>query len=470
MDLAAKRSALLQNKTVMRFACVLVAVGFLISSVVTPRAQAVAGVDDVAVGAMSCAAFLESIGLPLSATGGAGAVTGGITAVAGEYAAATGAAASGEAVLGSIAAGTMISTAGTIILTAAAVAACAALAYWLVDTYLVGEDGEILPDVAFPVYQGTSMLGDIPCGVLFYQDNLIIDSSVGLRLNDRFISLSDYPIYYTVFFQDGSGRAYTPFFYSPRSFSMTHYYSSGSKVIKVSSDYDSVSGWYYAAAYTFYSDIIFDDLSLPYVATGTDLGSSDFLRYVLDYLPDPDTVFTSGGTLDVSSNSDYQLPEIQPTQQMEITIPSAAPGSTLPELVETVPQQVADRTLTATYEIAVDPGAFGETSTPDYEDLEDVDELGLPALGEALTRRFPFSIPWDIARGITLLAAPAKTPHFEVDFYAPISDLVGGWQGSTTIVLDFSQFESLGRLSRWTSTIGFCLFLASATKRFIWTA
>ena len=168
--------------------------------------------------------------------------------------------------------------------------------------------------------------------------------------------------------------------------------------------------------------------------------------------------------------SDYSIPEIQPTQQMEITIPSAAPGSTLAELVETVPQQVADGTLTATYEIAVDPDAFGETSTPDYEDLEDVDELGLPALGEALTRRFPFSIPWDIARGITLLAAPAKTPYFEVDFYAPISDLVGGWQGSTTIVLDFSQFESLGRLSRWTSTIGFCLFLASATKRFIWTA
>lgn len=172
----------------------------------------------------------------------------------------------------------------------------------------------------------------------------------------------------------------------------------------------------------------------------------------------------------ITPSSDYSIPEIQPTQQMEITIPSAAPGSTLAELVETVPQQVADGTLTATYEIAVDPDAFGETSTPDYEDLEDVDELGLPSLGEALTRRFPFSIPWDIARGITLLAAPAKTPYFEVDFYAPISDLVGGWQGSTTIVLDFSQFESLGRLSRWTSTIGFCLFLASATKRFIWTA
>lgn len=115
------------------------------------QVKAVAGVDDVAVGAMSCAAFLESIGLPLSATGGAGAVSGGITAVAGEYAAATGAAASGEAVLGGIAAGTMISTAGTIILSAAAVAVCAALAYWLVDTYLV--DAEI--ESPIPIYDSS---------------------------------------------------------------------------------------------------------------------------------------------------------------------------------------------------------------------------------------------------------------------------------------------------------------------------
>ena len=171
--------------------------------------------------------------------------------------------------------------------------------------------------------------------------------------------------------------------------------------------------------------------------------------------------------LALNAHEDYSIPEIQPNQQMEIAIPSAAPGSTLAELVETVPQQVADGTLSATY--TIDTAAPTPPPISDG-DVEDVDELGLPSLGEALTRRFPFSIPWDIARGITLLAAPAKTPYFEVDFYAPISDLVGGWQGSTKLVLDFSQFESLGRLSRWTSTIGFCLFLASATKRFIWTA
>lgn len=107
---------------------------------------------------------------------------------------------------------------------------------------------------------------------------------------------------------------------------------------------------------------------------------------------------------------------------------------------------------------------------PPEEDIKDIDGLGLPALGAALITRFPFSIPWDIAKGIKLLAAPAKAPYFEVDFFEPIADRVGGWQGSTKIVLDFSQFEILGQLSRWTSTVGFCLMLAGATKRFIWTA
>ena len=95
---------------------------------------------------------------------------------------------------------------------------------------------------------------------------------------------------------------------------------------------------------------------------------------------------------------------------------------------------------------------------------------GLDKLGAALTSRFPFSIPWDVYKGVTLLAAPPKAPYFEVDFMAPIADRVGGWQGSTKIVLDFSEYEIIGQVCRWTSTIGFCLMLATGTKRLIWTA
>ena len=115
-----------------------------------------------------------------------------------------------------------------------------------------------------------------------------------------------------------------------------------------------------------------------------------------------------------------------------------------------------------TAEVPVDP--------PPEEETPDIEGLGLPALGAALITRFPFSIPWDIYKGVSLLAAPPKAPYFEVDFLEPIAYRVGGWRGNTTIVLDFSEYEVIGQICRWTSTIGFCLFLASATKRLIWTA
>ena len=449
MDLAAKSSALLRSKLVMRLSCVLVAVGFLVSSVVTPRAQAVAGVDDAVVGSMALASYLSATGLELSVIeGGAATVTAGLGAVAGEYAAATGAAASGEAVLGSIAAGTAISTAGTIILTAAAVAACAGLAYWLYNTYLVDREDSVI------VYSDSSNL--LIGGVPFRFCDIYGSTEPGTPLSPSSFDSFSFPNG-TVLSFELSGNNICFLITSPSG-----------KQYSFLVNCTGVDSFYYVLGCSY-----LDGLPNPnspvicyrFINGTTPSSSSSWLSdlYVRDFFD----VSASVSDLAISVEEYYSIPEIQPNQSMEITIPSAAPGSTLAELAETVPQQVADGTLSATY--TIDTAAPTPPSISDG-DVEDVDELGLPSLGEALTRRFPFSIPWDIARGITLLAAPAKTPYFEVDFYAPISDLVGGWQGSTKLVLDFSQFESLGRLSRWTSTIGFCLFLASATKRFIWTA
>lgn len=119
--------------------------------------------------------------------------------------------------------------------------------------------------------------------------------------------------------------------------------------------------------------------------------------------------------------------------------------------------------------LAVEGEVVKEGEVVEPEPGMDVNNLGLPALGAALTTRFPFSIPWDVYKGIKLLAAPPKTPRFEVDFMAPIAERVGGWKGSTKMVLDFGEYEIIGQVSRWASTIGFCLMLASGTKRLIWT-
>lgn len=137
--------------------------------------------------------------------------------------------------------------------------------------------------------------------------------------------------------------------------------------------------------------------------------------------------------------------------------------------IEGIIQGAVDQILAGTAAIAGEVTQAQEVPA-DPEVPPELDGLDLPALGAALTSRFPFSIPWDVARGIGLLAAPAEAPYWEVDFLAPISYRVGGWEGSTTVVLDFSEFEIIGRLCRWTSTIGFCLMLAAGTKRLIWVA
>lgn len=132
-------------------------------------------------------------------------------------------------------------------------------------------------------------------------------------------------------------------------------------------------------------------------------------------------------------------------------------------------QQILDKL--AANEMAA-TGTVAQQPTPEQPDEEkpDLNGLGLPALGAALVTRFPFSIPWDVVKAIKLVAAPAEAPRWEVDFLAPIAGRVGGWKGSTKVVIDMGEYPIIGQVCRWTSMIGFCLILASGTKKLIWTA
>lgn len=141
-----------------------------------------------------------------------------------------------------------------------------------------------------------------------------------------------------------------------------------------------------------------------------------------------------------------------------------AAGASLDDMLQEILNAILAGNLTVTKTIT-------EEQNPDVPgEVTDVDELGLPALGEALVSRFPFSIPWDVAKGIKLVAAPAKAPYWELDFLAPIAGRVGGWKGSTKVVIDMGEYPIIGQACRWASTIGFCLLLAAGTKKLIWTA
>lgn len=175
----------------------------------------------------------------------------------------------------------------------------------------------------------------------------------------------------------------------------------------------------------------------------------------------------SAGSISVTQPGTYS-PAVDDTgdKATVVTIPGLDTEiAGINELLQAILDKLAANEMAATGSVAQQP-------TPEQPDEEkpDLNGLGLPALGAALVTRFPFSIPWDVVKGIKLVAAPAEAPRWEVDFLAPISGRVGGWKGSTKVVIDMGVYPIIGQVCRWTSMIGFCLILASGTKKLIWTA
>ena len=237
----------------------------------------------------------------------------------------------------------------------------------------------------------------------------------------------------------------------------------------------SAGGQYYEPGYYLYKngstngfqELQFDTLSATTYSGGATIGGLYYRFCSLDTIGD--YVLSAADASICSATQPGALsPTYDDTEQKAtiITIPGLDTEiAGINELLQAILDKLAANELTTSATIAQQP-------TPEQPDEEkpDIDGLGLPALGTALMTRFPFSIPWDVVRGIKLLAAPAEAPYWEVDFLAPIAGRVGGWKGSTKVVIDMGQYEIIGQLCRWTSTIGFCLVLAAGTKKLIWTA
>lgn len=175
------------------------------------------------------------------------------------------------------------------------------------------------------------------------------------------------------------------------------------------------------------------------------------------------------------------------TEDITITIPQELPTTQVGELTIPVITEITSSDLTEAgdeKEPSVDPQpGTGVTPGQITEAVKDAlpvtgsqlgddvleETLGEPdTLGGILMTKFPFSIPWDIAKAVELLAAPPVTPRWEMDFMAPIGERIGGFQGDTTVVIDFGKYEIVGIATRWFSTIMFVYGLAAATKRFMW--
>lgn len=89
----------------------------------------------------------------------------------------------------------------------------------------------------------------------------------------------------------------------------------------------------------------------------------------------------------------------------------------------------------------------------------------LKAVGSLFTTKFPFSIPWDIARQLSIFNVKPQTPVFDVDI-AKFFDY-GGTKFGMKFHVDLSAFDTIAVIARWASTIVFDIGLILSIRKFM---
>lgn len=97
-------------------------------------------------------------------------------------------------------------------------------------------------------------------------------------------------------------------------------------------------------------------------------------------------------------------------------------------------------------------GTQEQTAPAQYEAIDDY-QLDL-------TQFFPFCIPWDLHRGLSLLVAEPVAPS--INWTVP---LPGG--GTYTLALDLSEWDGVAQVARTMELLAFVVALAVATKKLI---
>lgn len=117
-------------------------------------------------------------------------------------------------------------------------------------------------------------------------------------------------------------------------------------------------------------------------------------------------------------------------------------------------------TLATVNDIPADTSVPGEnTGSLDLSIPGDIALDFAPFQAIDLTKKFPFSIPWDILSSFKALNVSAVAPKFTLDF----SMLTGGQK----VDIDFKQFDKLASVVRWGTLIIFNIGLMIKTRQLI---
>lgn len=178
-----------------------------------------------------------------------------------------------------------------------------------------------------------------------------------------------------------------------------------------------------------------------------------------DYLvkaPDLPSVDTATGAVSWPSDAVYNKDAIA------LPYPVDAAGEKVADIPYDVPvDQTTGKDITADtgtdVKPDVKPGEGTDTDTDTDVKWPTETDLSLPKL---IITKFPFCIPFDVARLIGLLEADPKAPIFKVPLkYGAVMD--------EEITLDLSQFSDAIRIVRWGELILFVAGLAYVTRNYI---
>lgn len=78
---------------------------------------------------------------------------------------------------------------------------------------------------------------------------------------------------------------------------------------------------------------------------------------------------------------------------------------------------------------------------------------------QTMSRKFPFSIPWDTVLVFSLLADSPETPVYEIPFVIESAGI------NEVLVVDLGRFEKLSKVSRFMLTLTFLLMLFALTRK-----
>ena len=212
-----------------------------------------------------------------------------------------------------------------------------------------------------------------------------------------------------------------------------------------------------SASYVYYPSFVYRGLSASLSPISVSVPQPDLKYPSDDYLvkmPDIPTVDTATGAATFPSDAAYTKDAVA------VPYPVDTEGVKVPDIpYDKVVDQSTGKALDDTGTDTDNPSKPGEGTDTDKPNVNwpSAGDISLPKL---IISKFPFCIPFDVARLIGLLEADPKTPVFHVP-------LKVGTILDEEIVLDLSQWDNAVRIIRWGELIVFVAGLVLVTRNYI---